>query len=195
MLQAALNGAEVAAPRGELREGQLRLLLTLRGSEEKKEADVHKSIANLARTLSSLTLMAPSMLALAGRRGANGPLPRARELIGGSEMFADASRFRGLVWTAGHLPGGQGSFEEQVVRVLDSLETTLAAAGAGFDTLLKTNVYLLDWDDWETFNRIYVERIGSFGTPPRTTVQVARLAPGFGRIEIEMVAHVRELSQ
>jgi enamine deaminase RidA (YjgF/YER057c/UK114 family) len=38
---------------------------------------------------------------------------------------------------------------------LDTRDRTLGAANAGFDTLLKTNVYLLDWDDWEAFNQIY----------------------------------------
>jgi 2-iminobutanoate/2-iminopropanoate deaminase len=73
--------------------------------------------------------------------------------------------------------------------VLDDLEVTLKEAGAGFDTVLKTNVYLLSFDDWEAFNEVYVRRVGVFGLPPRTTVQVAGL--GLGRIEIEMVAHVR----
>ena len=81
-------------------------------------------------------------------------------------------------------------FETQVEVVLDDLEATLESAGAGFDTVLKTNVYLLSMEDWEAFNEIYVRRVGATGLPPRTTVQVAAL--GFGAIEIEMVAHVRE---
>jgi 2-iminobutanoate/2-iminopropanoate deaminase len=77
-----------------------------------------------------------------------------------------------------------------VEAVLDNLEVTLEEAGAGFDTVLKTNVYLLSFDDWPTFNEIYMRRVGKFGAPPRSTVQVAGL--GLGRIEIEMVAHVRQ---
>ena len=86
----------------------------------------------------------------------------------------------------------EAPIEEQVEQVLDNLERTLTLANAGFDTLLKTNVYLLDWDDWDAFNAIYEERIGRVHlAPPRTTVDVDRLGLGY-RIEIEMVAHVRE---
>jgi 2-iminobutanoate/2-iminopropanoate deaminase len=73
------------------------------------------------------------------------------------------------------------------------VEAALEASGAGFDTLLKVNVYLTDWDNWETFNTILADRIGEFGLPPRTTVEVVRLgldAP----IEIVAIAHVRTSS-
>ena len=57
--------------------------------------------------------------------------------------------------------------------------------------MLKTNVYLMSLDDWPVFNEIYVRRVGAGGgLPPRTSIQVAGL--GLGRIEIEMVAHVRD---
>jgi 2-iminobutanoate/2-iminopropanoate deaminase len=85
----------------------------------------------------------------------------------------------------------EAPIEAQVEQVLDNLERTLGAANAGFDTLLKANVYLLDWDDWEAFNQIYEARIGTqYLAPPRTTVDVDQLGLGY-RIEIEMVAYVR----
>jgi enamine deaminase RidA (YjgF/YER057c/UK114 family) len=99
-----------------------------------------------------------------------------------------------LIWTAGHLPEGipaVSPIENQVEQVLDNLEVTLESAGAGFDTVLQTHVYLTDFADWQSFNRIYVERFGEFGLPPRTTVEVSELGLGYA-IEIEMVAHVRE---
>jgi len=107
--------------------------------------------------------------------------------------YSMASRYGDLVWTAGHLPGMANPadpFETQVEVLMDELEATLESAGAGFDTVLKTNVYLLSMEDWETFNEVYVRRVGTTGLPPRTTVQVSAL--GIGAIEIEMVAHVRE---
>ena len=73
---------------------------------------------------------------------------------------------------------------------LDSLEAALGASGAGFDTLLKVNVYLTDWNNWGTFNSIYHRRIEKYGLPPRTTVEVSQLgldAP----IEIAVIAHER----
>ena len=121
--------------------------------------------------------------------------PKVRQLIGPPNMCcSNAAIYGDLVWTSGHLPfhAGSGSdpFAKQVEAVLDNLEATLTEAGAGFDTILKTNVYLMSFDDWEAFNDVYVARIGQHGLPPRTTVQIAGL--GMGRIEIEMVAHVRE---
>jgi 2-iminobutanoate/2-iminopropanoate deaminase len=117
-----------------------------------------------------------------------------RELVEPGVMLSQAAVHGDLVWTAGHLPEGvpvDAPIEDQVNQVLDNLEATLTSAGAGFDTLLKTNVYLLDWDDWEAFNEIYEARIGvPYTAPPRTTVDVEQLGLGY-RIEIEMVAHVR----
>ena len=65
---------------------------------------------------------------------------------------------------------------------------TLEEAGAGFDTVVMTNVYLADFDDWSGFNETY-KRYFDGRLPPRVTVEVSSLA--FGLIEISMVAHVR----
>ena len=95
------------------------------------------------------------------------------------------------MFTAGFLGLAEGDdFDADVNDALDQLEATLNRSGAGFDTVLKVNVYLTDWDDWEAYNRIYQQRIGEYGLPPRTTVEVSRLgleAP----IEIAAIAHVR----
>jgi len=117
-----------------------------------------------------------------------------REIVTPGVMLSAAAIYGDLVWTAGHLPEGvspNAPIEDQVNQVLDNLEQTLERANAGFDTLLKTNVYLLDWDDWEAFNEIYEARIGvPYVAPPRTTVDVDHIGLDY-RIEIEMVAHVR----
>jgi 2-iminobutanoate/2-iminopropanoate deaminase len=105
--------------------------------------------------------------------------------------YSMASRYDGLVWTAGHLPENASpgdSISSQTKEVMEDLEATLEKAGAGFDTVVMTNVYLADFDDWSEFNATYV---GYFDDrlPPRVTVEVSSLA--FGSIEISMVAHVR----
>jgi 2-iminobutanoate/2-iminopropanoate deaminase len=116
-----------------------------------------------------------------------------RELLDpGNVGYTTASRHGDLVWSGGHLPFNSAEdapMAEQVDAILDDLETTLEGAGAGFDTVVKTNVYLVDFNEWDEFNSAYVARMGEHGLPPRTTVQVAM--PGYGRIEIEMVAYVR----
>ena len=106
--------------------------------------------------------------------------------------YSMASRYDGLVWTAGHLPEKASpgdSIGSQTKEVMESLEATLEEAGAGLDTVVMTNVYLADFDDWTEFNATYV---GFFDDrlPPRVTVEVSAL--GFdSSIEISMVAHVR----
>ena len=109
-------------------------------------------------------------------------------------MYANAARYGDLVFTAGHLPGDPGAdIDEQVDSALDNLEATLEAAGAGLDTLLKVNIYLTDWDNWQAFNTIYVDRIGEHGLPPRATVELVGLGAD-SLIEIEAIAHVRDTS-
>lgn len=130
----------------------------------------------------------------AGSQPTATPTVAARELINSGDSLAEASRYGDLVFTAGFLGDAPGDdFEADVNDSLNRLEAALEASGAGFDTLLKVNVYLTDWDNWETFDTIYRGRIGEFGTPPRTTVEISRL--GFDApIEIAAIAHVRSPS-
>ena len=73
--------------------------------------------------------------------------------------------------------------------LLDELEATLESAGAGFDNVLKTNVYLLSFEDGRRSTRSTPSRRGD-----RAAAAHDRPGPalGVGAIEIEMVAHVRE---
>jgi len=106
--------------------------------------------------------------------------------------YSLASRYGDLVWTAGHLPESalKGDIRTQTTAVMDSLKETLEDAGAGLDTVLMTNVYLADFDDWEAFNTVYTEYFPE-GLPPRVTVQIGEL--GFrADIEVSMVAHARD---
>jgi enamine deaminase RidA (YjgF/YER057c/UK114 family) len=119
------------------------------------------------------------------------PNAAARELVKADDGYVMASRFGDIVFTSGFLGVAPGDdFAADVADALDRVETALEASGAGFDTLLKMNVYLTDWDNWETFDAIYNDRIEQFGLPPRTTLEVSQLgldAP----IEIGAIAYVR----
>ncbi len=151
----------------------------------------------LAGTVAGLSVAA---MLVAGCAGAS-PTPSVaatptmaavdRKLIDPDDILAGAARYGDLVFTAGFLGLADGDdFDADVNDALDRLEATLGRSGAGFDTLLKVNVYLTDWDNWEAYNSIYQKRIAEFGRPPRTTVEVSHLgldAP----IEIAAVAHVR----
>lgn len=94
----------------------------------------------------------------------------------------------GLDPTTGRLAeGGTGPETEQA---LANLAAVLAADGLTFADVVKSNLYLLDMNDWAAVNEIYGRAMGP-NPPARTTVGVASLPIG-ARIEIDMVAARRE---
>jgi 2-iminobutanoate/2-iminopropanoate deaminase len=106
-----------------------------------------------------------------------------------SSGYSEATRYGDLVWTAGHLPQSASPGDDvatQTKAVMEGLKATLRKAGASFDTVVMTNVYLTNFDDWPKFNQVY-ETYFPRRLPPRVTVETSGLA--FGNIEISMVAH------
>lgn len=102
----------------------------------------------------------------------------------------------GFLHTAGQIaldPGsGQivdGGIEAQTNRVMDNLQAVLDAAGASWDDVIKTTVYLHDMAHFPVVNEIYGGRIGS-ARPARSTVQVTALPRG-ALVEIDLVAAAR----
>jgi len=83
---------------------------------------------------------------------------------------------------------GAGDVRVQARRVLDNLAAVLAAAGASFDHVVKTTIYLADLADFGAVNEIYG---GCFRQPPpaRATLQVAGLPKG-ALVEIDAIAVV-----
>ena len=97
-----------------------------------------------------------------------------------------------LVFTAGQVPETEDGevltdapIEEQTAQCLENLEAVLESEGLSMDHILKTNVYLVDIQNWERFNEAYGQH---FHEPPaRTTVGVTGLWGGVD-IEIEAIA-------
>jgi 2-iminobutanoate/2-iminopropanoate deaminase len=83
---------------------------------------------------------------------------------------------------------GASDVRVQAKRVLDNLGAVLAAAGASFESVVKTTIYLADLQDFGTVNEIYA---GYFrkDPPARATVQAAGLPKG-ALIEIDAIAVV-----
>ena len=107
--------------------------------------------------------------------------------------YSQAIRSGGLVFCAGQVPldpaTGElvpGGIEEQTRRVLDNIGAVLAAAGLGFDAVVKTTIYLSDLSDFSAMNAVYAGYFPS-DPPARSTVQVAALPRG-ARVEIEAIA-------
>jgi 2-iminobutanoate/2-iminopropanoate deaminase len=74
----------------------------------------------------------------------------------------------------------------QARRVLLNVGEVLAAAGASFQQVVKTTVFLTDLNDFPGLNEVYATFF-TVPQPARTTVQVARL-PKDARLEIDVIA-------
>ena len=111
--------------------------------------------------------------------------PYSQAIIAGDFLFA-----------SGQIPldpaTGQlvdGGIVEQTQRVFKNLAAILAAAGIGFDKVVKTNVYLSDMADFAAMNEIYATYFPS-PAPARATIQAARL-PRDVKVEIDFVAYLK----
>jgi 2-iminobutanoate/2-iminopropanoate deaminase len=79
-----------------------------------------------------------------------------------------------------------GGIAAQTHRALANVGAILAAAGASFQHVVRTSVYLADLADFGAMNEVYA----TFFTAPqpaRSTIQAARL-PRDARIEIDVIA-------
>jgi 2-iminobutanoate/2-iminopropanoate deaminase len=81
-----------------------------------------------------------------------------------------------------------GGVEAETEQVLANLTAVLAAAGATLADVVKTTVYLSNFDDFAAMNAIYVR---AFPTEPpaRATVGVAALPRG-AKVELEAIARL-----
>jgi 2-iminobutanoate/2-iminopropanoate deaminase len=98
-----------------------------------------------------------------------------------------------LIFTSGQIaldPNTQqmieGDVRAQTERVMENLSAVLAAAGLGFENVVKATVFVVDLGEFATVNEVYGKRFP--GDPPaRSTVQVAALPRG-ARVEIDVIA-------
>lgn len=82
---------------------------------------------------------------------------------------------------------GSGDVVAQTEQVIANLQAILTAAGASFDNVVKTGVFLKDMNDFATVNEIYAKYFGGENAPARACVEVARL-PKDVAVEIECIA-------
>lgn len=82
----------------------------------------------------------------------------------------------------------QGDVAAQTERVMENLKAVLKAAGAGFENVVRCNIFLADMNDFGKVNEVYGRYFPS-NPPSRATVQVARL-PRDSRVEIDCIASI-----
>ena len=97
----------------------------------------------------------------------------------------------GLVFTSGQIPVDPASgaipegIEAQADRSCRNVGAVLAAAGSGFDKVVKTTCFLADMSDFAAFNAVYEKYFVSL--PARSCVAVKDLPRGV-LCEIEAIA-------
>lgn len=84
----------------------------------------------------------------------------------------------------------EGDIKAQTRQVLKNIEAVLRAANASMDSVVKTTVFLKDFNDFAAMNEVYAEFF-SGSAPARSTVEVGRL-PKDLKIEIEAVAVIEK---
>ena len=107
--------------------------------------------------------------------------------------YSPAIKAGNLLFVSGQIPVDpstgnliQGDIAAQAEQVMRNLSALLRAAGAGFDRVVRTTVYLADMDDFAAMNEVYSRYIVD-PPPARATVQVARL-PRDVKIEVDAIA-------
>lgn len=79
-----------------------------------------------------------------------------------------------------------GDITLQAEQVMNNIAAVLSAAGAGFDDVVKTTIYLVDMADFAAVNEVY-GRCFTAHKPARSTVAVKSL-PRAAMLEIEVLA-------
>jgi 2-iminobutanoate/2-iminopropanoate deaminase len=110
--------------------------------------------------------------------------------------YSQAIRSGDFLFVSGQIPLDpatgtliEGDVAAQTHRVLRNLGAILQEAGASFQHVVKTTVYLADMSEFGAMNEVYASY---FPAPPpaRATIQAARL-PRDVRVEIDLIAYLK----
>jgi reactive intermediate/imine deaminase len=106
--------------------------------------------------------------------------------------YSQAVRAGNTLWLSGQVPLDpvtkelvQGDIETQTRRVFDNIKAVLAAAGANFDDVVKTTIFLTDLSHFAQVNKVMTEYFRE-PYPARSTVGVAALPRG-AQVEVECI--------
>ncbi|MBN2685140.1 MAG: RidA family protein [Pontiellaceae bacterium] len=112
--------------------------------------------------------------------------------------YSQAVKAGALLFASGQIPMDpasgeivQGGIAEQTRQVMKNLEAVLSTAGASFEDVVKTTVYLADLSAFAEFNAVYAEYFNEATAPARATIQVAALPKG-ALVEIDLTAAIDE---
>ena len=100
-----------------------------------------------------------------------------------------------MIFVAGQVPldpqsgkiVGEGDITAQTQQVMTNIEAVLTAAGASWEQVVKTSVFLTDLANFTPMNQVYAEYFVEDTAPARACVEVSRL-PKDVLVEIECIA-------
>lgn len=109
--------------------------------------------------------------------------------------YVQANKYDNLIFTSGQIPLDPqtgaiigNTVEEQAHQVFKNIGAVLEAAGASYDTVLKTTVFIKDMNDFAKINDVYAQYFTGDQLPSRSAVEVARL-PKDVLVEAETIAY------
>ena len=82
------------------------------------------------------------------------------------------------------------AIKRQTRYILNNIKNTLEAAGSSLDHVVKAQVFLVDLNDFYAFDEVWKEFF--ITPPPRTTVGTTGLLVHGARVEIDVIATVRD---
>jgi 2-iminobutanoate/2-iminopropanoate deaminase len=107
--------------------------------------------------------------------------------------YSQAVVANGLLFVSGQIPSNPQTGEivttgiiDETTMVMQNIKAILTEAGIGFDSIIKTTIFLTDMQTFTQVNEVY----GSYFTsdfPARETVQVSALPKGVN-VEISIIA-------
>lgn len=107
--------------------------------------------------------------------------------------YSPALKVGNMLFLSGSIPldpvSGQlvsGGIVEQTTQVMENIKSLLEAAGAGFNNVARTTVFMVDLGEFAQMNEIYAKYFTA-PYPARSTVQVVKL-PKDVRVEIDVIA-------
>jgi 2-iminobutanoate/2-iminopropanoate deaminase len=122
----------------------------------------------------------PTKVSTDGAPGAIGPYSQG--IVANGFLFTAGQV--ALDPTTGQMTGADVG--AQTDRALANLQAVLAAAGLGWQNVVKTTVYLQRMSDFAAMNEVYTRVMGD-ARPARSTVEVGALPRG-ALVEIDLIA-------
>jgi len=108
--------------------------------------------------------------------------------------YSQAVEFNGILFASGQIAINPATgelvtdtIEAETHQVMANVQNILAAAGLGFQDVLKCSVFVKDMHMYSRINAVYAEYFDEATAPARELVEVANL-PKFVNIEISVIA-------